>query len=606
MRVALIRGSLVGPWELPNYLIDGVDVEVIASRGGGGDGSFPLPVRELRSPAELLGRLSPRVSGVLDLTVGSVQYLWGLEEALDGFDIAHAGELFMPMTLQACEARDRGRCRRVVASVMENIPFQPDQNRFVRRRIEQAARRVDRFVAMSRARGCTCRWGVDEERITVLPVGTDPKRFGPALDARDDGRFRVLSVCRLEHGKGVEDLAIAAGLLAKRGVDVSVSFLGRGPMRPRLERVAAAMGIEDRGRVPRLRAVAGAAGRVPASRRVRAGQRHDPQLARAARLRGARGDGERAAGAGGRLWVAAGGGRPAGEPRPPTTRPRSPMRWRCWPPIPRCERSAGRSTGSACSSATTSGRCASSCGSCTRACWPPRPSGGRARGVGPSGRGGRRWRRAAASGSAAGRRGRRSARRRCGRARRPRAATADGGRAGRAGRQPAQRHEVAGVVVLAPGGEVGDPDLAPPDSPGVLGRHGVPDPGLGGDREAPAGEAEAEAVLDVGVPQEPVGPQRAAARHASAASSRPAKGAQSASAASPHPPGGRSPRGRRRSARWGRRRRSAARGGGEQVVSAAGSATQSSSISQIQSCPAASAASMPAWKPPGAPVFACR
>ena len=251
MRVALIRGSLVGPWELPNYLIDGVDVEVIASRGGGGDGSSPLPVRELRSPAELLSRLPPAASGVLDLTIGSIQYLWGLEDALEGVDVAHAGEVYMPMTLQACEARDKGRCKRVVASVMENIPFQPDQNRFVRRRIERAARRVDRFIAMSeRAKLHLTLHGVDEERITVLPVGTDPERFGPAPLARDDGRFRVLSVARLEQGKGVEDLTIAAGLLAARGVDIEVTFLGRGPLRPRMERIAAAMGITDRVEFP--------------------------------------------------------------------------------------------------------------------------------------------------------------------------------------------------------------------------------------------------------------------------------------------------------------------------------------------------------------------
>jgi glycosyltransferase involved in cell wall biosynthesis len=247
MRIALIRGSLVGPWELPNYLIDGVDVEVIASRGGGGDGSSPLPVRELRSPAEVLGKLPPLASGVLDLTVGSVQWLWGLEDALEGFDIAHAGEVFMPMTRQAVAARSHGRVRRVVASVMENIPFQPDQNRWVRRRIGESARGVDRFIAMSeRAKLHLETHGVEPERIVVLPVGTDVERFGPAPEPRDDGRFRVLSVARLEPGKGVEDLAIAAGLLARRGVDVSVSFLGRGPMRGRLEYVAASMGIADR------------------------------------------------------------------------------------------------------------------------------------------------------------------------------------------------------------------------------------------------------------------------------------------------------------------------------------------------------------------------
>ena len=80
---------------------------------------------------------------------------------------------------------------------MENIPFQPDQNRFVRRRIEQAARRVDRFVAMSeRARLHLSLWGVEEERISVLPVGTDPERFGPAPDARDGRALPGRSPCR--------------------------------------------------------------------------------------------------------------------------------------------------------------------------------------------------------------------------------------------------------------------------------------------------------------------------------------------------------------------------------------------------------------------------
>jgi len=107
---------------------------------------------------------------------------------------------------------------------------------------------------------------VDPERIVVLPVGTDVERFGPAPEVREDGQFRVLSVARLEQGKGVEDLAIAAGLLARRGVDVRVSFLGRGPMRGRLERVAAAMGISDRVEFP---------GFVPWGELDRVYRRHD-------------------------------------------------------------------------------------------------------------------------------------------------------------------------------------------------------------------------------------------------------------------------------------------------------------------------------------------
>ena len=268
----------------------------------------------------------------------------------------------MPMTLQACEARDRGRCRRVVASVMENIPFHPDQNRWVRRRIAETARRVDRFIAMSeRARLHLELHGVDPERIVVLPVGTDVERFGPAPLPRDDGRFRVLSVARLEQGKGVEDLAIAAGLLARRGVDVSVTFLGRGPLRGRLERVAAEMGIADRVELP---------GFVPWGELHEVYRRHDAFVLAsgttrnwrgAARLRGVRGDGERAAGASSATPARcrrSRGGRRAWCGR--TTRRRWRMRSRSWPAIRHCAPCGASGTARACSSATTSGRCARS------------------------------------------------------------------------------------------------------------------------------------------------------------------------------------------------------------------------------------------------------
>ena len=42
----------------------------------------------------------------------------------------------------------------------------------------------------------------------------------------------MLTVSRLEPAKGVEDLVIAAGLLAERGVEMELTLMGDGPLKP--------------------------------------------------------------------------------------------------------------------------------------------------------------------------------------------------------------------------------------------------------------------------------------------------------------------------------------------------------------------------------------
>lgn len=252
MRIALIRGSLLRTWELPNYVIDGAEVTAFASpRAAAALGAAPIPVRTLRSLGDLRGSLSPRVGGALELVSGSLEYLPGLERALDGFDIAHPLELPNPCTLQAVRARERGHCKRVIATVMENIPFRPAANRFVAKRIAETAREVDHFQAITqRARLHLRTAGVPDERITTLPLGVDMERFAPAEDARRDGPVRVLTVSRLEPAKGVEDLVIAAGLLAERGVEIELTLMGNGPLHDRLEWIAGELGIADRVHLP--------------------------------------------------------------------------------------------------------------------------------------------------------------------------------------------------------------------------------------------------------------------------------------------------------------------------------------------------------------------
>ena len=82
-------------------------------------------------------------------------------------------------------------------------------------------REVDHFQAITeRARLHLRIAGVPDERITTLPLGIDMERFSPAEGPRREGPLRVLTVSRLEVAKGVEDLVIAVGLLAQRGVEV--------------------------------------------------------------------------------------------------------------------------------------------------------------------------------------------------------------------------------------------------------------------------------------------------------------------------------------------------------------------------------------------------
>jgi len=53
----------------------------------------------------------------------------------------------------------------------------------------------------------------------------------------------VLSVSRLVSEKGVEDLVVALRLLRERGTDVELTLVGDGPLRGRLEAMAAELGV---------------------------------------------------------------------------------------------------------------------------------------------------------------------------------------------------------------------------------------------------------------------------------------------------------------------------------------------------------------------------
>lgn len=248
MRIALIRGSAQRNYELPNFEFgNGHAVDLFISRRLELGAHSPyFTHRRLPAVSDLALRLGPRPRGVIDLTMGPTEYLFGLEKALRGYDIAHAFEVLMPVTVQAVKARKYGGVKRVVATVSENIPFKPDPNPLVTRRIARAAAEVDHFIAITeRSKLHLTVEGIPPDRISVQPFGTDVERFRPAQQRRA-GPLRILTSARLEPAKGVEDLTIAVGLLTDEGHDLELIFVGSGPLRARIEHIAKRMGIANK------------------------------------------------------------------------------------------------------------------------------------------------------------------------------------------------------------------------------------------------------------------------------------------------------------------------------------------------------------------------
>lgn len=248
MRIAFVRGAGLNAWELQNVDALPHDVVAFASLAARRElEGVDVPVRRLPSLIDPFVKSPPLVRAAVHRFAGNVDHLLGLRRALRGFDVAHVADLSFAYSLQCVRARDAGACGRVVATVWENIEFFPWENRLIERRVQRVAAGVDHCIAISeRARTHLEMNGVPADRITVLPPGIDLERFRPAGDARDgDGPLEVLCVSRLVPEKGVEDLAIAAGLLRARGTEVRVRLVGEGPLAAKLPAIAERVGVAD-------------------------------------------------------------------------------------------------------------------------------------------------------------------------------------------------------------------------------------------------------------------------------------------------------------------------------------------------------------------------
>lgn len=252
MKVAIVRGKFLNRFEMQFFepLAKEFDLTAFASLTPYHD-RFAFPVVKLPSPMDIPD--FPYKMPVLNRLFVDAHYLVGLEEKLKGFDLVHTAETYFRYTQQALDAKKRGYVKKVIATVLETIPFN-NEGIWGRKAYKARARKeLDHIIALTaKAKEALIAEGADPGKITVLPHFIDTKRFVPAqtwLKKRlADHPLTILFVGRLEKEKGVWDVLEAYLRLLKETKITKnpprLKIIGRGSQQAKLKAFAEKNGLD--------------------------------------------------------------------------------------------------------------------------------------------------------------------------------------------------------------------------------------------------------------------------------------------------------------------------------------------------------------------------
>lgn len=212
-KLAIVRGKFLNAYEMQTYelLANRYDITAFGSLTCYHD-RFAFPVVKLPSPADIPE--FPYKMPLCNRIFADAQYLFGLEKRLNGFDIVHTAETYFHYTRQCLEAKRNGSVPTVIATVLENIPFN-NEGIWGRKRFKARARReLDHIVALTnKTKSALLAEGAYPRKITVIPHFIDTKRFRPAKKRNNPKKLTVLFAGRFEEEKGVLDVLSASHVL---------------------------------------------------------------------------------------------------------------------------------------------------------------------------------------------------------------------------------------------------------------------------------------------------------------------------------------------------------------------------------------------------------
>ncbi len=231
MKIFIIRGAFLNPFELQNYspLKEKFNIKAISSKFPLSD-KIDLPLIKLWSPTDLPN--FPFKYPILNRLFTDAHKLFGLENIIRGADIVHVAETYFNYTNQAVHAKRRGEVGKIFSTVWETIPHNnegiPGRKEFKR----LARENVDHFIAVTElAKRTLIKEGVRADKISVIPVGVDLKRFKPVIIKKKKRDLNILCIARLVPEKGVLDLLEAFLEISKKNKNVHLTFIGTGPFK---------------------------------------------------------------------------------------------------------------------------------------------------------------------------------------------------------------------------------------------------------------------------------------------------------------------------------------------------------------------------------------
>ncbi len=225
-KIAIVRGKFLNKYEMQMYepLVDRYDITAFGSLTSYHD-QFTFPVVKLPSPMDFPD--FPYRMPVLNRLLIDAHYLWGLESKLHDFDIIHTAETYFHYTQQCLNAKGNAK---VVATVLENIPFN-NEGIWGRKKFKERARReLDHIVALTnKTKDALLAEGADPKKISIIPHFVDTKRFVPVPIRKT---VRTILFCgRLEEYKGIFDFIEMASRLPN---NLRFVMVGTGSQRDKL------------------------------------------------------------------------------------------------------------------------------------------------------------------------------------------------------------------------------------------------------------------------------------------------------------------------------------------------------------------------------------